>query len=179
MLLSHRARIKPVQPPLSLSHSAGPCLYLKRSTLSALDTHRQLGLWRWSQLIHLSLPCCSWLLPAWSIDGGLLSRLELLSSQSHVVFMRAASHADTKYPLRAASYISCSVDLENQQWVDGLTAEGFDPEIPTCWILEGLVMYLTPAAVSKLLTGMHAASAVGSRALIMVRPMSVRFLRQS
>ncbi|CAK0745425.1 hypothetical protein CVIRNUC_001619 [Coccomyxa viridis] len=82
-------------------------------------------------------------------------------------FSQSENQIDTKYPLKAASYISCSVDLENQQWVDGLIAEGFDPEIPTCWILEGLVMYLSPAAVSKLLTGMHAASAVGSRALIM------------
>ena len=96
-----------------------------------------------------------------------------------MICVRAASHADTKYPLKAASYISCSVDLENQQWVDGLTAEGFDPEVPTCWVLEGLVMYLSPAAVSKLLKGMHAASAVGSRALIMVRPMTACCLQQS
>ena len=96
-----------------------------------------------------------------------------------MIRMRAASYADTKYPLKAASYISCSVDLENQQWVDGLIAEGFDPEIPTCWILEGLVMYLSPAAVSKLLTGMHAASAVGSRALIMGGPMSACCSQQS
>lgn len=71
------------------------------------------------------------------------------------------------------------MDLENQQWVDSLTAKGFDPEVPTCWILEGLVMYLSPAAVSKLLTGMHAASAVGSRLLIMVSPMTACCLQQS
>ncbi len=73
-----------------------------------------------------------------------------------------------KYPLKAASYITCSVDLENQNWVDGLIARGFDPEVPTCWILEGLVMYLSPVAVEKLLKGMHAVSATGSRLLIMV-----------
>ena len=54
-----------------------------------------------------------------------------------MVCMGAATCAGAKYPLKAASYVSCSVDLENQQWVDGLIAEGFDPEIPTCWILEG------------------------------------------
>ena len=50
----------------------------------------------------------------------------------------------------------------------GLIARGFDPEVPTCWILEGLVMYLSPVAVEKLLKGMHAVSATGSRLLIMV-----------
>ena len=73
-----------------------------------------------------------------------------------------------KYPLKAASYITCSVDLENQNWADGLIAKGFDPEVPTCWLLEGLVMYLSPVAVEKLLKGMHAVSATGSRLLIMV-----------
>ncbi len=76
----------------------------------------------------------------------------------------------TRYPLKAATYISCSVDLENQKWADGLVAEGFDPEVPTCWLLEGLVMYLSPEAVEKLLNGMHAVSATGSRLLVMVRP---------
>ena len=73
-----------------------------------------------------------------------------------------------KYPLKASSYITCSVDLENQNWADGLIAKGFDPEVPTCWLLEGLVMYLSPVAVERLLKGMHAVSATGSRLLIMV-----------
>ena len=75
-----------------------------------------------------------------------------------------------KYPLKAASYTTCSMDVESQNWADSLTARGFDPEVPTCWILEGLVMYLSPAAVEKLLKGMHAVSATGSRLLIMVCP---------
>ena len=85
-----------------------------------------------------------------------------------------------KYPLKAASYITCSVDLENQNWVDGLIERGFDPEVPTCWLLEGLVMYLSPVAVEKLLKGMHAVSATGSRLLIMVcvPPIAPAFSRQ-
>ena len=75
-----------------------------------------------------------------------------------------------RYPLKAGAYISCSVDLENQNWATGLVAKGFDPEVPTCWILEGLVMYLSPEAVEKLLTGMHSVSATGSRLLVMVTP---------
>lgn len=76
--------------------------------------------------------------------------------------------AGAKYPLKAATYITCSVDLEDQNWADGLTARGFDPEVPTCWLLEGLVMYLSPVAVEKLLKEMHALSAPGSRLLVMV-----------
>ena len=79
-------------------------------------------------------------------------------------------YSDARHPLKAAAYISCSVDLENQNWADGLVARGFDPEVPTCWILEGLVMYLSPEAVEKLLKGMHAVSATGSRLLVMVSP---------
>lgn len=76
--------------------------------------------------------------------------------------------AGAKYPLKAATYITCSVDLENQNWADGLIAKGFDPEVPTCWLLEGLVMYLSPVGVEKLLKEMHALSAPGSRLLVMV-----------
>lgn len=76
--------------------------------------------------------------------------------------------AGAKYPLKAATYITCSVNLEDQNWADGLIAKGFDPEVPTCWLLEGLVMYLSPEANEKLLKRMHALSAPGSRLLVMV-----------
>ena len=50
-----------------------------------------------------------------------------------------------------------------------LVAAGFDPKVPSVWIAEGLVMYITEEGVDNLLREVHAAAAKGSRLLVMVR----------
>jgi len=54
------------------------------------------------------------------------------------------------------------VDLR-EEWPTLLTAAGFDPAVPTAWLIEGLLVYLTAAEASLLLTRVGSLSAPGSR----------------
>ncbi|ADG97092.1 methyltransferase [Segniliparus rotundus DSM 44985] len=53
-------------------------------------------------------------------------------------------------------------DLRDE-WAAALTAAGFDPEKPTAWLAEGLLIYLPGPAQDALFAQMHALSAPGSR----------------
>lgn len=50
-------------------------------------------------------------------------------------------------------------------WPAALTAAGFEPGRPACWLVEGLVQYLTGEAVQELLDRITALSAPGSELL--------------
>ncbi|KAK9908943.1 hypothetical protein WJX75_005035 [Coccomyxa subellipsoidea] len=100
-----------------------------------------------------------------------IDRADVLNAKTKVLTSaRAAFSLDAKgaqFPLRAASYSSCDVDLGSKGWTKDLIAAGFDPEVPTVWIAEGLFMYLSEAAVTTLMKEARAVSAKGSRLLIM------------
>ncbi|HEX5116730.1 MAG TPA: SAM-dependent methyltransferase [Pseudonocardiaceae bacterium] len=53
------------------------------------------------------------------------------------------------------------VDLATD-WSDPLRGKGFRADEPTCWLVEGLLQYLTEAAVAGLLDRISAVSAAGS-----------------
>lgn len=55
-----------------------------------------------------------------------------------------------------------SIDLR-EDWPAALRAGGFDPERPTAWSAEGLLMYLPPEAQDRLFDNITALSAPGSR----------------
>jgi methyltransferase (TIGR00027 family) len=57
------------------------------------------------------------------------------------------------------------VDLADD-WVTPLRDAGFDPSLPTFWLVEGLVMYLTDAQVTRLLATVTGLSAAGSELLV-------------
>ena len=76
--------------------------------------------------------------------------------------------ADARYPLRASSYASLSFDLEKEGWSSELTAAGFDPTLPSVWVLEAVVIYMTEEGVGNLLREARAIAAKGSRLLVMV-----------
>jgi methyltransferase (TIGR00027 family) len=48
-------------------------------------------------------------------------------------------------------------------WSDALTGAGFDPQQPTMWLIEGLLMYLAPDDCDRLLDAVSLLSAPGSR----------------
>ncbi|BBZ00643.1 putative S-adenosyl-L-methionine-dependent methyltransferase [Mycolicibacterium chitae] len=62
----------------------------------------------------------------------------------------------------AADRRAVAVDLR-EDWPAVLTAAGFDPDAPTAWIAEGLLIYLPPDAQDRLLDHITALSAPGSR----------------
>jgi methyltransferase (TIGR00027 family) len=58
-----------------------------------------------------------------------------------------------------------AVDLRDE-WRDALRANGFDPEAATAWLVEGLLIYITPDAQDQLFSAVDSVSAPGSRAAI-------------
>jgi methyltransferase (TIGR00027 family) len=59
--------------------------------------------------------------------------------------------------------ISLDFSLES---LKDLTSHGYDPSTPTCWILEGLIMYLKRPAVEQLLAELSTFSAEGSYVIL-------------
>lgn len=57
------------------------------------------------------------------------------------------------------------VDLR-EDWIGALEEAGFDPDRPTAWLVEGLLMYLTPEDGAELRRTLTAASAPGSSVAI-------------
>jgi methyltransferase (TIGR00027 family) len=54
------------------------------------------------------------------------------------------------------------VDLRDATWPEALIASGYQPERPSVWLIEGLLYYLTRAALHKLLENVGALTASGS-----------------
>jgi methyltransferase (TIGR00027 family) len=62
----------------------------------------------------------------------------------------------------AAELRTVAVDLRDD-WPRALRNSGFDPQVPTAWIAEGLLIYLPPEAQDRLFDNITALSAPGSR----------------
>ncbi|KAK9808677.1 hypothetical protein WJX72_001795 [[Myrmecia] bisecta] len=66
------------------------------------------------------------------------------------------------YPLQAASWQGVDADLADAGWVSSLIKAGFEPSLPTVWIAEGLIYYLTPDVAIELHKAVRRVSAPGS-----------------
>jgi methyltransferase (TIGR00027 family) len=66
---------------------------------------------------------------------------------------------------RLAELRFASTDLERERVSTPLARAGFDPSRPTCYLLEGLIHYLSPASLGSLLAGL-AESAAPARILL-------------
>lgn len=58
-------------------------------------------------------------------------------------------------------HVAVHTDLR-ADWQSALISEGFDPQAPTAWLVEGLLPYLPPEAEQELLQGVTRLSAPGS-----------------
>jgi methyltransferase (TIGR00027 family) len=58
------------------------------------------------------------------------------------------------------------VDFTRDRLDDALAAAGHDPSLPTTWIWEGVVMYLTPADIERTLAAIARRSAKRSRVIV-------------
>ena len=58
-----------------------------------------------------------------------------------------------------------AVDFTREPLGDALARVGHDPAVPTAWVFEGVISYLTPPDVAKAIEAMAARSAPGSRLL--------------
>jgi methyltransferase (TIGR00027 family) len=78
--------------------------------------------------------------------------------------LKGALIASSNLPLQCQRR-GVAADLTGD-WPATLLRAGFDPEEPTAWLIEGLLMYLTPAAGDDLLAAVTTYSAPGSRVLL-------------
>jgi methyltransferase (TIGR00027 family) len=69
-------------------------------------------------------------------------------------------------PVVAKSLHFVQVDFERESLGPALAASGFDPKQRSAWIWEGVVMYLTDAALAETLRSIAVLSAEGSRLLV-------------
>ncbi|GGN03851.1 hypothetical protein GCM10011609_48710 [Lentzea pudingi] len=65
----------------------------------------------------------------------------------------------------ACERVGVAADL-TADWTEPLRAAGFDEEQPTAWLVEGVLMYLTPAQGDAVLAEVTALSASGSHLLL-------------
>lgn len=86
-----------------------------------------------------------------------LDRPDLLRLKDQILEQAAAVARCERHPI--------GVDLADE-WADPLTAAGFDSDKPTLWLIEGLVFYLEPATVHRLLDDVTRLAAPGSELLI-------------
>lgn len=80
---------------------------------------------------------------------------EVLAFKQTVLDARAAAPACVRTTVAA--------DLSSPDWADHLAAGGFAADLPTAWLIEGLLIYLTNEAAESLLTTVDRLSAPGSR----------------
>jgi methyltransferase (TIGR00027 family) len=69
----------------------------------------------------------------------------------------------------ACARVVVPADLR-EDWATALRGAGFDPAVPSAWLAEGLLMYLTPEEAERLLTTVGELAAPGSRIAFEHRP---------
>ncbi|KAK9861923.1 hypothetical protein WJX84_012306, partial [Apatococcus fuscideae] len=79
-----------------------------------------------------------------------------------------AGNRTATHTLKASTWTSVAADLADEDWTSALFKAGFDPQLPTLWILEGLIMYLSHAAVDRLLADLARLSGQGSLMALML-----------
>ncbi len=89
-------------------------------------------------------------------DGTLWYELDLPEMTAFKTALLARSGLEPTCERRAVA-----ADLA-EPWSAPLLAAGFDPALPTAWLVEGLLMYLDPSAGEALLAGLSALSAPDS-----------------
>ncbi|MEU4250697.1 SAM-dependent methyltransferase [Amycolatopsis sp. NPDC026612] len=86
---------------------------------------------------------------------------EVLAFKDDVLTARGAEPACERVVVRA--------DLR-EDWATALRSAGFDPAVPTAWLAEGLLIYLSYEDTERLLTTVGELSAPGSRVSFEHRP---------
>lgn len=74
----------------------------------------------------------------------------------------AAAASAFRFPLKADRYVPVVADLGSARWPDQLRSAGFNPDLATVWLAEGLLMYLSAAEVHSLFAAARALSGKGS-----------------
>lgn len=110
-------------------------------------------------------------------------RLEPLAGSTVYEVDHPASQADKLRRVGALEPLAklrpVAVDLAAAPLAPALEAAGFDPSVPTTWIWEGVVMYLTPEAVEQTVAQVATLSSPGSRLLLnySTPSLTTRFIR--
>lgn len=85
--------------------------------------------------------------------------------RAEVLGLKASRLAQVQPPpaLTCARRVCIPADILLDDWEARLKQEGFDPSLPTCWLMEGIVTYLDEEQAVAFLSRVKAMSAPGSR----------------
>jgi methyltransferase (TIGR00027 family) len=75
---------------------------------------------------------------------------------------RLSVHSRVTVGAEFSDHASWAYSTDRKQWTEELVASGFDPNVPTVWLLEGLVMYLTIEDTKVMMKEIGRLSAPGS-----------------
>jgi O-methyltransferase involved in polyketide biosynthesis len=67
-----------------------------------------------------------------------------------------------KFPLKCSTYTALASDATSSSWLNDLAAAGFGRTLPTVWVAEGLLYYLTPEQGAQLYADIAAAGRAGA-----------------
>jgi methyltransferase (TIGR00027 family) len=110
---------------------------------------------RQSVILGAGLDARAWRLP-WAKGSAVFD----IDQPKVLDFKREVLHSQSVQP--ACRYSPLGVDLR-KDWPKALCDAGFDPELPTAWCAEGLLVYLPAAGQHLLFDRIQALSAKGSR----------------
>jgi methyltransferase (TIGR00027 family) len=79
-----------------------------------------------------------------------------------VQMQRIKRQALARAGIDLSSVVFCSADLNQESWLGALKEVGFDPDVPTFVLWEGVTYYLTPTAVATTLQTVATQLAAGS-----------------
>ena len=92
-----------------------------------------------------------------------LPLLRVFEVDQEVLFAPKAQRlADAQLTVEARRTVACDLAAPRLDLGGALAAAGFDAAQPAVWVLEGLMMYLSPAHAARLAAQVGAASAPGS-----------------
>lgn len=86
---------------------------------------------------------------------------EVLNRKTRVLAETASVSGSPPLTL-AERRVAVHANFARPGWLRALRDAGHDPSVPTIWILEGLLYYLSPDVVDRVLRGAASASAAGS-----------------
>lgn len=108
-------------------------------------------------------PGCSW----FEVDQENVIKFKMRALRSAGAQLPDSDTAATiMHPMRCQRWTGISVDLVEDEWLEKLIYNGFEPEHPTVWVIEGVLMYLHPSAAQQVLATAAEAAAPGSTLIL-------------
>jgi O-methyltransferase involved in polyketide biosynthesis len=100
--------------------------------------------------------------PVIDLKAKLLAEAGAEQQQQHETQQQQQQQKQFKFPLKCSTYTALASDATSSSWLNDLAAAGFSKTLPTVWVAEGLLYYLTPEQGAQLYADIAAAGKAGA-----------------